>query len=213
MEQLVESWTRKVRRAVKRGDWAHVKRLVTAAATTGSAAEVSSTAVLHSAICCRPRFGFPPNSAGWEKYQAERTDLVRFLLLAGAPLDAQDKWGMTPLHRAVIIDRDNNKEVVQQLLSAGASVQDMSSAGLTALHYAAQRGCADICINAVHSCFRQAQTWQLLIINQAGGFTPLSYHSWAAAVLHPHPRAGADVPGLFGMLFAGASVSELNVFD
>lgn len=239
MEHLIESWKGKVRRAVGRyhagfPDWPCVKRLLVAAATTGSAAEViNSTAALHSVIAC---------DVDCKTFWAEGADLVRFLLVAGAAMDTRDGSGMTPLLTAANkIDKlaDNQTELLQLLLSAGASVHDRCPDGRTALHFAAQSGCAEAVRlllqagagasihhtssaghTALHYAAQSGCTDAVQLLLQAGadiasvdtdGLTPLSY-----AVLHPRwAGATADAPArLFAMLFAaGAAVSEINARD
>lgn len=46
--------------------------------------------------------------------------MARVLLAAGAPVDAQDQYGKTPLSVALFHVRDGDGAVVRVLLSAGA---------------------------------------------------------------------------------------------
>lgn len=59
-----------------------------------------------------------------------KTDLVRVLLKAGAPVDLSNSWGYTPLMIAVIA---NYPLIVQELLAHGADVNKQKGDGQTAL--------------------------------------------------------------------------------
>jgi ankyrin repeat protein len=63
--------------------------------------------------------------------------VVRFLLSAGAPIDAVTKSGYTPLLWAAW---RKHTPVVKILLSKGANVNAQSNAGMTPLHFAIQNG-------------------------------------------------------------------------
>ena len=63
--------------------------------------------------------------------------VVRFLLSAGAPIDAVTKSGYTPLLWAAW---RKHTPVVKNLLSKGANVNAKSNAGMTPLHFAIQNG-------------------------------------------------------------------------
>ena len=65
------------------------------------------------------------------------TELVGLLLARGAAPDAATDGGYTPLHRASVLGRVENSEV---LLQAGASLGATDKEGLTALHFAAGNG-------------------------------------------------------------------------
>ncbi|KAG0212359.1 hypothetical protein BGX28_006503 [Mortierella sp. GBA30] len=67
-------------------------------------------------------------------------ELVEYFILRGAPLDALDAEGQTPLHTAA--ENSAPIEVLKLLLEKGAHYMDRSSGttGKTALHYAAQTG-------------------------------------------------------------------------
>jgi hypothetical protein len=61
--------------------------------------------------------------------------MIRLLLKAGAAIDAQDKNGATPLHRAV---RTRCAAAVKCLLDAGADAMIKNKPGSTAFHLAVQ---------------------------------------------------------------------------
>jgi len=61
--------------------------------------------------------------------------MIRLLLEAGADIQAQDKNGATPLHRAV---RTRCAEAVKYLLDAGADTTVRNKPGSTAFHLAVQ---------------------------------------------------------------------------
>lgn len=62
--------------------------------------------------------------------QQSQTEAVRELLEAGAPVDAQDRFGNTPLWRAVF-DSRGEVATVELLLRAGADPNSVNSAGAT----------------------------------------------------------------------------------
>ena len=66
---------------------------------------------------------------------ARQVAMIRLLLTAGAKINAQDKNGATPLHRAV---RTRCAEAVQCLLAAGANPAIRNLPGSTAFHLAVQ---------------------------------------------------------------------------
>lgn len=69
-------------------------------------------------------------------WNAERqVAMIRALLAAGAQIDAQDKNGATPLHRAV---RTRCAAAVRCLLEAGADPLILNKPGSTAFHLAVQ---------------------------------------------------------------------------
>lgn len=61
--------------------------------------------------------------------------MIRLLLKAGSNIDAQDKNGATPLHRAV---RTRCADAVKCLLEAGADPTIRNKPGSTAFHLAVQ---------------------------------------------------------------------------
>jgi hypothetical protein len=71
--------------------------------------------------------------ACWDPKQQVKT--IRTLLNAGADIEAQDKNGATPLHRAV---RTRCAAAVECLLSAGASPKSRNLSGSTPFHLAVQ---------------------------------------------------------------------------
>ena len=68
--------------------------------------------------------------------QAAAADVSR-CLAAGAKVDARDKYGTTPLHRAAYWGRT---EAVEALLDAGAEADARTAVGMTPLHRAARGG-------------------------------------------------------------------------
>ncbi len=99
----------------------------------GAGAEVSSaenrrrSQPLHYA--CDGHFESP----AWNP--AKQVAMIRLLLKAGANIDAQDKNGGTPLHRAV---RNRCAAAVKCLLKAGAEPTIRNKPGSTAFHLAVQ---------------------------------------------------------------------------
>lgn len=92
--------------------------------------------------------GTPLHGICW---QGEYTDpepniacerIIRSLIVAGVPIDAQDAEGNTPLHEAV--DGDwSNQTAVRVLLELGAEPDLTNKNGRTPLHLAAARGALD----------------------------------------------------------------------
>jgi Ankyrin repeats (many copies) len=70
---------------------------------------------------------------GWDPKRQVRT--IRCLLGAGADINAQDRNGATPLHRAV---RTRCASAVRYLLSAGADPKSRNNSGSTPFHLAVQ---------------------------------------------------------------------------
>ena len=56
-------------------------------------------------------------------------------------LVADDQYGNTPLHKAVVIE---NLEAISDLLAAGADLEARDQDGLTPLHYAASGGSPEV---------------------------------------------------------------------
>jgi ankyrin repeat protein len=67
--------------------------------------------------------------------EKNQVTMIRLLLKAGAEINAQDKNGATPLHRAV---RTRCSEAVKCLLDAGADTTIKNKPGSTAFHLAVQ---------------------------------------------------------------------------
>src|SRR5262249_4272112 len=72
-------------------------------------------------------------SAGWDPKRQVQT--MQLLLAAGARIDAQDKNGATPLHRAV---RTRCAAAVRCLLDAGSDPTRRNESGSTPFHLAVQ---------------------------------------------------------------------------
>ena len=70
-----------------------------------------------------------------ERDTKRQVAMIRLLLEAGADIQAQDKNGATPLHRAV---RTRCAEAVKYLLDAGADTTVRNKPGSTAFHLAVQ---------------------------------------------------------------------------
>lgn len=64
---------------------------------------------------------------------ADTTEVVRALLDAGAPVDAPDALGMTPLHQAA---RYGTARTIRELLGRGAQINARDRDGRTPLHHA-----------------------------------------------------------------------------
>ncbi len=65
----------------------------------------------------------------------EQIDQVQAYLRAGAPVNAFDEYGFTPLIEAAIAD---NIKIVKSIIDAGANVNLQDATGGTALHWAAE---------------------------------------------------------------------------
>jgi hypothetical protein len=104
-----------------------VELLLAAGADVNSIANHRRSSPLHYAVD-----GFITGPA-WDPAEQVRT--IRCLLDAGADLQAQDKNGATPLHRAV---RTRCAAAVQFLLSAGSDPQSRNISGSTPFHLAVQ---------------------------------------------------------------------------
>ncbi len=74
-----------------------------------------------------------PGHERWDCAGQSRT--IAKLLAAGAPPDARDRSGVTPLHRAV---RTRSAAAVRALLEGGADVHRRNGSGSTPLHLAVQ---------------------------------------------------------------------------
>ena len=71
-------------------------------------------------------------------HKAETAEIMKVLLKAGAKVDARDKDGSTPLHWA------KTAEIAKVLLKAGAKVDARSKDGWTPLHFQAFFGKVDV---------------------------------------------------------------------
>ncbi|CAG9462124.1 unnamed protein product [Pedinophyceae sp. YPF-701] len=66
--------------------------------------------------------------------EADQTEVVRFLLDRGAPVEARDSYGLAPIHSAA---SKGNTECVKMIAGQGASPSCADRNGDTPLHYAA----------------------------------------------------------------------------
>jgi len=75
-------------------------------------------------------------------WAAERghMDVVKYLIAAGADVNAKNSQGMTALHWTAILGRKN---MVECLIAGGADVNAKDSSGYTTLHWAAMLDCKD----------------------------------------------------------------------
>ena len=103
------------------------RMLLAAGADVGSARNRRASQPLHYAAD-----GYL-ESAHWDARR--QVAMIRLLLKAGAPINAQDKNGATPLHRAV---RTRCAAAVKCLLEAGADPAIRNKPGSTAFHLAVQ---------------------------------------------------------------------------
>jgi Ankyrin repeats (3 copies) len=103
------------------------KLLLDAGADSGSAKNRRSSQPLHYAAD-----GYL-DSPFWDA--TRQVAMIRLLLKAGAKIDAQDKNGATPLHRAV---RTRCAAAVKCFLGAGGDPTIMNKPGSTPFHLAAQ---------------------------------------------------------------------------
>ncbi|XP_043469121.1 poly [ADP-ribose] polymerase tankyrase isoform X1 [Leptopilina heterotoma] len=111
--------------ACKTGDLARVKKLVTPKTVNARDTAGRKSTPLHFA-------------AGYG-----RRDVVEFLLLAGASIQARDDGGLHPLHNACSF---GHYDVVRLLLEAGANPNTRDNWNYTPLHEAAIKGKIDVCI-------------------------------------------------------------------
>lgn len=100
---------------------------------------IAQLLVGHGARCrARNRRGAEPlhyaaDANHWQP--AAQTDVIEYLLTAGADPNALDKSGVSPLHRAV---RTRGSAAVETLLAGGARVDIRNGSGSTPLHLAVQ---------------------------------------------------------------------------
>lgn len=104
-----------------------IKILIDAGADPNASNNHRNSGPLHYAS---DRNGVGP---AWDPQRQVTT--VELLIKAGAKLNAQDKNGATPLHRAV---RTRSAEVVRILLKSGANPRVLNKPGSTAFHLAVQ---------------------------------------------------------------------------
>lgn len=77
----------------------------------------------------------------WWAASVGATEVVRAMIAKGAPVDAEDKWGSTPL---TVACTSGHTEVVRLLLEAGANVHNQISDGRTVINLAVRGGKAEI---------------------------------------------------------------------
>jgi ankyrin repeat protein len=100
---------------------------------------VAELLVAHGAHCrARNRRGAEPlhyaaDANHWDP--AAQAETIKYLLSVGADANAQDKNGVTPVHRAV---RTRSLPAVRALLDGGANPRSVNGAGSTPLHLAVQ---------------------------------------------------------------------------
>ncbi len=82
-----------------------------------------------------------PDISIWDAAADGNTEAVKQHLAAGVDVNAKDKYGTTPLHRAA---EKGHKEVVALLIAKGADVNAMTNTGWTSLHFAALKGRKEI---------------------------------------------------------------------
>jgi ankyrin repeat protein len=75
----------------------------------------------------------PRSKSGGRWDPAAQADMISQLVASGADVDAVDRGGITPLHRAV---RARSPAAVRELLNCGAHVDARSSRGTTPLQLA-----------------------------------------------------------------------------
>jgi hypothetical protein len=101
--------------------------------------QVAQLLITHGASCrARNRRGAEPlhyaaDANHWNP--AAQADTIEYLAFAGADLNALDRAGVAPLHRAV---RTRSLAAVRALVDAGANPRQPNKAGSTPLHLAVQ---------------------------------------------------------------------------
>jgi len=132
----------------------------------------------------------------------DQQDIIKFLLVRGANVNAKGEFGSTPLHYAAAAGQ---RELVELLLANGAEVDAKSNSDDTPLHSAANRGARDIVAlliasgadvnaesssghTALHRAARKVhkEVVEMLLANGAdiearvrrNGYTPLHYTAY-----------------------------------
>lgn len=126
-----------------------------------------------------------------EQVFAKDAEEARRLVMAGEPIDQQDKEGRTALMHAVI---GKDKEMVRLLLELGADPNVKDTTGNSALHFAAQEYAPDIADMILHS-------GGTVDLEDEHGNTPLSN-----AVFYSHGKRGV----IEVLLCAGADKHRKN---
>ncbi len=88
------------------------------------------------------------NTALLEAAEKGNSELITFLITAGADVNTADKYGYTPLYRAAV---GGHTECVKLLIAAGADVNKATNFGSTPLYWAARNGhpeCVKLLISA-----------------------------------------------------------------
>ncbi|KAL7300569.1 hypothetical protein TKK_0006563 [Trichogramma kaykai] len=89
-------------------------------------------------------------------------------------VDAQDKFGRTPLHYAVESSKQYCTETVQALLKRGANPNILDKNGMTPLHVCCQKKCVDLAIMLFKHCDDKYRPLQINTRDKFGK-TPLHY--------------------------------------
>jgi hypothetical protein len=121
--------------------------------------------------------------------EANRPEVVAWLLDHHADVNATDIFGMSALHQAVI---NGHADIAKLLLDRGADVNAVDRTGLTPLHQAAQMGRAAIAeLLLAHHADVNAQGTRSFWLGQ----TPLYFaaHNGSAAVVKVLLAHGADL--------------------
>ncbi|AVP86977.1 hypothetical protein phytr_130 [Candidatus Phycorickettsia trachydisci] len=96
---------------------------------------------------------------------AEKEDMVRYLIERGASVNIQDGIGATPLHYAV---QNGSQSIVQYLIEHEAKIDTQDELGKTPLHYAAEDGN----LGTIQSLIERGANIE---VADKGGKTPLHY--------------------------------------
>ena len=139
--QLANERVTKARLAMELPHWIYAGDTPLHVAAAGYRVEIAELLLAAGAevnAAGKHRGGAPLHYAadgGPERDVKRQVAMIRLLLQAGADIQAQDKNGATPLHRAV---RTRCAEAVKCLLHAGAEATIRNKPGSTAFHLAVQ---------------------------------------------------------------------------